>query len=156
MSIISMTCSHPGCNDLRHKAGIQNGKPFYRKKCLKHYNLELAKKKGFSSVSEYRQVVDLQIAKKNGFNSVQDYKNSKHPYRFARKDYCENLDGRLGYVCTTTIVINAQLEVDHIDGNPSNNKIENLQTLCGCCHTYKTAINKDYLTEGRKVLGITY
>jgi hypothetical protein len=131
-----MTCSHPGCNDPRHKAGVQNGKPFYRKKCLKHYTLELAKK--------------------NGFNSVQDYKNSKHPYRFARKDYCENLDGRLGYVCTTTIVINAQLEVDHIDGNPSNNEIENLQTLCGCCHTYKTAINKDYLTEGRKALGITY
>ena len=53
-------------------------------------------------------------------------------------------------------MILAQLEVDHIDGNPSNNDESNCQTLCGCCHTYKTMMNEDYKTPGRKSLGITF
>jgi len=69
-----------------------------------------------------------------------------------KKDYCENVDGRLGYKCTTTIVYRGQLEVDHIDGNPYNHSEENLQTLCNCCHTYKTHISGDRETPGRKTL----
>jgi hypothetical protein len=49
-------------------------------------------------------------------------------------------------------MIDAMLQVDHIDGNPSNNDIYNLQTLCACCHVYKTIINKDYQSPGRKSL----
>ena len=79
-------------------------------------------------------------------------------YKVFRKDYCENIDGRLGFICTTTItdVIpkECQLDADHIDGNPSNNVAENIQTLCKCCHAVKTHLNKDYLSEGRKSLGI--
>jgi 5-methylcytosine-specific restriction endonuclease McrA len=37
-----------------------------------------------------------------------------------------------------------QLDVDHIDGNPSNNKPENLQTLCKPCHIVKTRENREY------------
>ena len=87
-------------------------------------------------------------------------------YKIYRKDYCENIDGRLGFTCTYTAPNKEQLEVmnnveltfkgwlqvDHIDGNHKNNKEENLQTLCACCHTIKTAIYKDYLTPGRKTL----
>jgi hypothetical protein len=134
--IVSMTCNHPGCNAPRNKAGVKNGKPFYRKKCFDHYMLEFLEKKGFSSLTEYR--------------------NSIHPYRYYKKDYCENIDGRLGYTCTTTIMISAQLEVDHIDGIPDNNEESNLQTLCSCCHKYKTLLNEDYKTPGRKSLGIKY
>ena len=65
-------------------------------------------------------------------------------YKQYRKDYCENVDGRLGYVCTATIVDDCQLQVDHIDGNHENNDIENLQTLCACCHAYKTLVNEDW------------
>ena len=72
-----------------------------------------------------------------------------------KKTYCENIDGRLGYKCTTTIVSSCQLEVDHVDGNPSNNKSQNLQTLCGCCHSYKTNIMRDGSTPGRKTLGVS-
>ena len=32
--------------------------------------------------------------------------------------------------------------VDHIDGNPKNNKTDNLQALCWSCHSRKTAIEK--------------
>ena len=39
-------------------------------------------------------------------------------YKKYRLEYCENIDGRLGFKCTTTIIDTAyQLEVDHIDEN---------------------------------------
>ena len=60
-------------------------------------------------------------------------------YKQYRKDYCENVDGRVGHVCTTTFVDpNWELDADHIDGNHANNAEENIQTLCACCHRVKT------------------
>jgi hypothetical protein len=85
-----------------------------------------------------------------GFNSVLEWRHSIHPYLWARKDYCENQDGRLGFTCTTNIFWQGMLQVDHIDGNHTNNSKENLQTLCACCHTYKTWKCEDYKTPGRK------
>lgn len=35
------------------------------------------------------------------------------------------------------------LDVDHIDGDRSNNDPSNLQTLCKPCHQIKTIVNKD-------------
>lgn len=37
-----------------------------------------------------------------------------------------------------------QLDVDHIDGNPSNNDPQNVQTLCANCHRLKTKLNNDW------------
>ena len=80
-----------------------------------------------------------------------------------KKTYCENRDGRLGFVCTTNIVNKitemgtiwyGMLDVDHIDGDPSNDTAENCQTFCKCCHAYKTHINGDTGTPGRKTLKI--
>ena len=76
-------------------------------------------------------------------------------YKQHRKDYCENTDSRLGFACTSTIVdAEWQLDADHINGDPSNNTAENIQTLCKCCHAIKTRDEKDYLTAGRKTLGV--
>lgn len=73
----------------------------------------------------------------------------KHLYH--RKEYCENVDGRLGYKCTTTIVNwKWQLEVDHIDGNSSNDNPLNYQTLCSCCHRYKTYLNEENLSPEKR------
>ena len=107
-------------------------------------------------------------AKQNGFVSITPFKNSKHPSRQYRKDYCENIDSRLGYKCTTSPppqeliekyiesgYYEGWLDVDHIDGNPSNNDPENFQTLCKCCHNFKGAMEKDYSTPGRKALNLT-
>ncbi len=55
-----------------------------------------------------------------------------------RKNYCENIDGRLGFKCTATIVDKCQIEMDHIDGDNDNNVKENIQFLCSNCHKYKT------------------
>ena len=127
---------------------------------LKNITHVLAKNAGFDSVNEYlkQQALDA------GFESYTEWTNSKHPYLKYRKSYCENQDGRLGFNCTfvpptreqLTLMPNVEtsfrgwLQVDHIDGNHKNNKEQNLQTLCACCHTIKTAVFKDYATPGRK------
>ena len=77
-----------------------------------------------------------------------------HPSRKHRKDYCENISGFLGFKCTTNLMWDGMLDVDHKNGNPSDNRKINLQTLCKCCHAYKTHKNKDAQTPGRTVLGI--
>lgn len=67
-------------------------------------------------------------------------------YKYFRKEYCENIDGRLGFDCTSKILKPTwQLDVDHIDGDRQNNEEKNLQTLCKNCHAYKTMINEENL-----------
>jgi hypothetical protein len=89
---------------------------------------------------------------KNGYvcqmHHQMKYKIGGWEYRIHRKNYCENKDGRLGFICTTTIVdTNWQLDADHIDGNHENNSKNNIQTLCKCCHAIKTRDNQDYLSK---------
>ena len=49
--------------------------------------------------------------------------------------------------CGFQAVYKGQLDIDHIDGNHTNNNISNIQILCANCHRLKTFINKDYLTS---------
>jgi len=149
------TCTTEGCNSkvvaIRNYYADTGAKVQvnWRKYCSKCHNKRTAEKHGLNTITEI-------TARRNGFNSAVEYLNSKHPYRRYRKDYCENEDGRLGFVCTTTIVWDGQLDVDHIDGDPSHDNEENLQTLCKCCHAYKSYKEKDYLSPGRKAYGITH
>jgi hypothetical protein len=53
-----------------------------------------------------------------------------------KKDFCENAG------CTATIVDPCQLEMDHKDGDYSNNDPSNIQTLCCNCHRLKTALER--------------
>jgi hypothetical protein len=156
-----------------------DGTPKYRKVCSSHHSKNTAAKHGldymgqvvamnagFDSVIAYKdnQARELGFrshsdylehqARELGFSSHTAYKNSKHPYLKYRKDYCENEDSRLGFECTTTIHWDGMLDVDHKNGKPNDNRPSNLQTLCKCCHAYKTNIKKDYKTPGRKALGM--
>jgi hypothetical protein len=78
------------------------------------------------------------------------HKHTWHPSLKNRKDYCENRDGRLGFVCTLNVVWVGMLDVDHINGDSDDETEENYQTLCKCCHAYKTSQNRDWETPGRK------
>jgi len=75
------------------------------------------------------------------------YRMGRYQYLVHRKDYCENRDGRLGFTCTSTIVWEGQLQVDHINGIHDDNRECNLQTLCANCHAYKTFVEQDWLDK---------
>ena len=113
-------CEVKGCNEIGQHTGNyrKDGSIIRRKHCNKHHIILTAEKRGMTG---------------------NQWLNSFHPYKKWRKDYCENIDGRLGFECTTTIVdIYWQLEVDHIDENNDNDDPSNLQTLCSCCHRIKS------------------
>lgn len=69
-----------------------------------------------------------------------DIRYGIRPYLIHEKTYCENIDGRLGFVCTANIVHQKQLTVDHINGRNVEDPhgAWNCQTLCHNCHTMKT------------------
>jgi len=148
MSYDREICETPGCTNLQvvitHNY-CKTGMSYYRSWCSACHNAKTGALHGVASIPHI-------TAMRAGFDDINDHKNSTHPSRKYRKSYCENKDGRLGITCDCTIHISAQLHVDHIDGNPTNNDPENLQTLCANCHLYKTHANKDYLTPGRKAL----
>jgi len=131
-------CSIKGCTNYAHNSGRRkDGSIVWRKNpddlthrgyiCMEHHEARLW---------EYKQ------------------------YRLFKKDYCENEDGRLGFVCPVTVTKKIypvmSYEVDHIDGNPSNWKQENLQTLCPICHGIKTRLFKDAGTPGRGFFNMKY
>ena len=58
----------------------------------------------------------------------------KSGYTKYKKDFCE--------MCGFVAIHKIQLDVDHIDGNHSNNSIENLRTLCANCHRLHTMFSR--------------
>jgi len=77
----------------------------------------------------------------------------KHPHALGVTPYktgrCTNVDSHLGFECTvdwSKVPADAKgmTEVDHIDGNPSNNSPDNLDELCVICHKIKSQRNGDY------------
>jgi hypothetical protein len=79
------------------------------------------------------------------------YHGMKGHYKVHRKEYCENIDGRLGFKCTTNIVLpRVQLHIDHIDGFNDNNEVENLQTLCADCHAIKTVVQGENMAHDKR------
>ena len=137
LNVKAPICSIKNCTNKCHVAGKKSDDtPRYRKVCRQHHFTK--------------------IAINNGFKTINDWLNSIHPYRKHRVEYCENRDGRLGFKCRYKIRVSSQLHVDHKNGKPNDNRKINLQTLCANCHEYKSIMNGDKKTPGRKKLGVKY
>ena len=67
---------------------------------------------------------------------VLEKKIRDRPWLLFRKEVCE----KCGFIPKHS----SQLDVDHIDGDNSNNDPLNFQTLCANCHRLKTYQNKDW------------
>jgi len=114
-------CCEKGCSKLGQHLGryYKDGTPKRRARCAQHHSL---------------------IYGLGGWD-----------YKKYRKTYCENRDSRLGFRCTTTIIDPEwQLDADHINGDHDSHKYlgsRAIQTLCKCCHAYKTKIEQDWLDK---------
>jgi hypothetical protein len=91
---------------------------------------------------------------KNGDPVYRNFCDKHHRMRaslkLTKKDYCENCDGHLGFLCTAQIVDSCQLQIDHIDGDRYNNDPANYKTLCANCHSLKTKLEKNHSTRYTK------
>lgn len=88
------------------------------------------------------KVCGLSPASSNGFKKSGERRwsyrcsgCSKKKYKQHKKNHCE--------VCGFVAKHTCQLDVDHVDGNKTNNSLDNLITLCANCHRLKTQLNKD-------------
>ena len=67
-----------------------------------------------------------------------------------KKQYCENVDSRLGWKCpvdpSAWIELNMlnALDLEHLAGDHDNNIPENVDTICKLCHGKKSVINGDF------------
>jgi 5-methylcytosine-specific restriction endonuclease McrA len=66
----------------------------------------------------------------------------QRPYIAHKKKHCEG--------CGFVAVHACQLDVDHDDGDHTNDDPANLKTLCANCHRLKTWLAKDYRTRKEK------
>ena len=64
------------------------------------------------------------------YTSELRWRRKKHEYILHKKDFCEQ--------CLMRPESKCQFDVDHINGNHSDNSISNLMTLCANCHRLKT------------------
>lgn len=69
--------------------------------------------------------------------------SKKHGNRYRRSSYREHVKSCCD-MCGFVPILMIQLDVDHIDGDHSNNNPENLQTLCANCHRLKTAMQLNW------------
>lgn len=66
-------------------------------------------------------------------------KNQNRGLYYLKKKHCEICNFESSHPC--------QIDIDHIDGDHTNNDPSNLQSLCANCHRLKTIQNKDYLAK---------
>ncbi|MBO5003868.1 MAG: HNH endonuclease [Clostridia bacterium] len=94
-----------------------------------------------NTFQKYCDLFDIKFKRKQNkkvllqdvFDGKRNYPNSKLNYRLIKEGYKE----RKCEICGNTHWMGKpiMLELHHVDGNHTNNKLENLQLLCPNCHS---------------------
>ena len=66
-----------------------------------------------------------------------------------KKGVCSNSDEHLGFPCSVDFSkhpdwAKGMTEIDHIDGDHTNNSLDNLDELCPICHKLKSQLDGNY------------
>lgn len=104
------------------------GKEVYRALCT-NCDTEIYEKKKNKPIRDWLILEPTQKEQEVSIKRDKSYKKHK-------KLFCES--------CNFIPVDSCQLDVDHIDGDCTNNELDNLQTLCANCHRLKTKEQKDW------------
>ena len=110
------------------------------KQRIAEYNIDVSHFLGKAAYSGKRRKAEHQPWKRNASELLVDTHNERVSGRILRRAM---LESNIEYKCNLcglsnwmdTIII---LEVDHIDGNSLDCRLENLQFLCPNCHSQKT------------------
>jgi len=115
------TCCNIGCDLPCHASGGTKGATHYRPYCGKCHHAAMGKRQYSEGVTPIK------------------------------KEFCENKDGRLGFKCYARgrKMPSCMLDLDHINADRNHNVTDNLQTLCKCCHAYKSKMNGDNANQRR-------
>jgi len=76
---------------------------------------------------------------------IRPHKPGVTPFKTGR---CSNQDGHLGFDCVVdykkTAWAQGMTEIDHKNGDHTDNRIKNLDELCPMCHKHKGQLSGDY------------
>ena len=95
--------------------------------------------------------------KKNGFRKTcqrcrrPDRKGSKERLRDKLLSIFKNEDGSYQCKCGFIAIDECQMDINHKDGNHTNNAIVNLELICSNCHRLITKAEKHYANRYEKM-----
>ena len=129
----------------RRPCELAKWKKTYCKKCQKLHMNDAAKVKNDSHYINY--IANWKAGLVDGMKG--EYQISSHIVRYLREKF-DNKCSKCGWNETNSYTGKIPLETEHIDGDYTNNKEENLDLLCPNCHSLTPTYKGANRGKGRK------
>lgn len=136
--LVNATLQSTSIRQILHRIGLQEagGNYVQVQKYLKYYKIDISHLKGKGWSKGLSGIGKVRISTENilrNYSTFQSFKLKRRLFKEGyKKEQCEecgwavkSIDGRI------------PLELDHINGNSSDNQLDNLRILCPNCHSLK-------------------
>ena len=125
--------------------GLSSGKRWQRNFWNAGKKLPICVNRGCDNVVTVREWKPLPSVKSECTRCINARKKGKEipGVKIHKKDFCENIDGHLGFKCPVKkpkvwLQFLESLDLDHVDGNHFHNNPKNVKTYCKICHGRKS------------------